>query len=61
MRCVAKALSWAALAAVTLAPVLFLTQSITQSQMKVIALAATVVWFIAAPLWIRSVESSSIK
>jgi len=56
MRTTAKILSMVALAAIVLIPVLFLTQTITQSQMKTAALLATIGWFVTAPLWIGRAE-----
>jgi len=56
MRTAAKWISLIALVAVALSPVLFMTGACAQSQMKSAALAATLVWFITAPLWIRRAE-----
>jgi hypothetical protein len=51
MRRIVQIISWAALAATILPPVLFLTGHMTLDQLKLAMLAATIVWFAATPLW----------
>jgi hypothetical protein len=52
MRLGLKTISYAALVATILPPVLFLADRITLDQAKWAMLAATVVWFAIAPCWI---------
>ena len=52
MRIVLQIVSWAALAATALAPVLFMRPSqVALSHTKLVMLLATIVWFATAPLW----------
>jgi hypothetical protein len=52
MRIVLQILSWAAIVATILPSVLFLTGRIDLEQSKWALLAATLVWFATAPLWV---------
>jgi hypothetical protein len=57
MRALAKAVSWLALAATILPPLLFFADRLTLDATKVWMLAATAAWFVATPLWMdRSAE-----
>jgi hypothetical protein len=57
MRTLAKAVSWLALAATILPPMLFFADRITLDAAKLWMLLATVAWFVATPLWMeRSAE-----
>lgn len=53
MKTVAQLISWAALAVVVLAPVLYLAGRLGLDSMKLCLNVATVVWFIATPLWME--------
>ena len=51
MRRVLQALSWIALAATVLPSVLLLTGRMELDDVKSAMLVATIVWFVATPLW----------
>jgi hypothetical protein len=51
IRRILQVVSWLALAATIVPPVLFLTERMELGQMKTWMLAATIVWFAATPLW----------
>jgi hypothetical protein len=51
MKTVLQIVSWAALAATALSPILFLVGRITLDQSKTLLLVATAVWFATASLW----------
>lgn len=51
MRTVLPIISWVSLAATILPSVLFVAGQITLDQSKLAMLAATIVWFVATPLW----------
>ncbi len=51
MRPILQIISWLALAATILPSILFLAGRIDLDQSKLWLLAATIVWFIATPLW----------
>jgi hypothetical protein len=51
MRVILQIVSWAALVATIVPSVLFLAGQMTLDQSKWALLAATVLWFVAAPLW----------
>lgn len=51
MRIVLQIVSWAALVATIVPPILFLAGRLTLDQSKWTLLLATVVWFATAPLW----------
>jgi hypothetical protein len=53
----AKTLGLLALAATILPPVLFMMKILPLESMKGIMLAATVVWFVTAPLWMKTDET----
>ena len=55
----ARVLSWLALAATIVPPVLFFYDRITLDQTKLWMLIATVVWFAAAPLTDESARPAS--
>lgn len=48
-----KIISYLCLLAVVLAPILFYTGTLTESQMKLALLVGTVVWFASAATWIN--------
>lgn len=48
-----KILSYLSLLALVLAPILFYADTLTESQMKMTLLVATVVWFASAATWIN--------
>ncbi len=49
----AKILSLLALAGTIVPPALFMFKAIDASPMKLIMLAATVLWFAASPFWLK--------
>jgi hypothetical protein len=51
LRAIAVIASWLSLAGTIVPPVLFMIDRVTLDQMKLWMLAATVVWFATAPLW----------
>ena len=51
MRRILQVISWIALAATILPPVLFLAGKMSFDTTQTWMLAATIVWFIATPLW----------
>jgi hypothetical protein len=51
MRLILQVISWVALVATALAPVLFLTGHLSLPNNKLAMLLATIVWFATAPLW----------
>ena len=51
MRSIAKAVSVVALAGTLLPPLLFFTDRISLDSLKLWLLLATIVWFLATPLW----------
>jgi hypothetical protein len=51
-----KILSYLCLLALVLAPILFYTDTLTESQMKTTLLVATIVWFASAATWINKDE-----
>lgn len=50
---IAKVAGLLALAGTIVPPLMFLAQSISEGAMKVVMLLATVVWFVAAPSWLK--------
>jgi len=54
-----QVVSWIALAATILPAILFMEETIDLDRLKVIMLVATVVWFIATPLWMGRETSAS--
>ena len=48
-----KIISYMCLVVVLLAPILFYTDTLTESQMKTTLLVGTVVWFASAATWIN--------
>lgn len=56
---IVKVISYLCLVAVVLAPILFYTDTLTESQMKTTLLVATVVWFATAATWINKDEPES--
>lgn len=57
MYSIAKPLGLLALAATILPPVLFMMKLMSLDLMKGIMLAATIVWFVTAPLWMKTDET----
>lgn len=53
MNSIAKILSLLALAGTIVPPVLFLLKLLGESPMKAMMLASTVLWFAAAPFWLK--------
>ncbi len=53
MNALAKVLAPLALVATILPPVLFLFQAMSEGSMKTTMLVATIVWFAAAPRWMK--------
>ena len=53
MKRLAQTISWLALAGTLLPACLFFVDQIDLNQVKTWILAATVVWFIATPLWME--------
>jgi hypothetical protein len=51
MRLVLQFVSWAALAATALAPVLFLVGQLSLPNTKLLLLVATLAWFATTPFW----------
>lgn len=51
-----KIISYLCLLAVVLAPILFYADTLTESQMKMTLLVATIVWFASAATWINKDE-----
>jgi hypothetical protein len=51
MRLILQLISWAALTATTVPPMLFLSGRLTLADTKTWMLWATVVWFVVTPLW----------
>jgi len=51
MRAVARVVSWLALAATIAPPLLFFADRMDLAQMKLWMLAATIVWYVATPIW----------
>ena len=51
-----KIISYLCLLAVVLAPILFYSDTLTESQMKMVLLVATVIWFASAATWINKDE-----
>ncbi len=55
MKPLARALAFCALALVILPPVAFMFRAFTdEAVMKILMLVGTVLWFSAAPLWLRA-------
>lgn len=52
-RSIAKALGLTALVGTILPPAMFMFQAMPLDTMKGIMLAATIVWFVAAPFWMK--------
>ena len=58
MIAVARFLSWLALAGSIVPAVLFVKDQITLDQTKLWMLAATIVWFASAPMWMNRRDAS---
>ena len=56
---IVKIISYLCLLAVVLASILFYTDTLNESQMKMVLLVATVVWFASAATWINKEEPES--
>ncbi len=57
MKKLAMYVSYASLALVIIPPVLFMTHSLTDlDTVKNLMLAATLAWFVTAPLWMKKEE-----
>jgi hypothetical protein len=59
MRLVFQLVSWVALAATALAPVLFLVGQLSLPRSKLVMLLATIVWFATVPLWMDRPKGDS--
>jgi hypothetical protein len=57
MKTIAQIISWAALAATILTPMVYLGGKMPLETMKLWLNVATVVWFIATPLWMERGET----
>lgn len=53
MKSFAQIISWLALAGVIVPPLLFMANTLTLTQVKTWMLIATIVWFIATPIWME--------
>lgn len=53
MKTLSKAAAQLALVATIVAPVLFAAKVLAEAPMKTTLLAAAIVWFAAAPFWLR--------
>lgn len=53
MKTLAKIISYASLAAVIVPPVIFLAGGMPLDALKTVMLVATVVWFVATPVWME--------
>jgi hypothetical protein len=51
MRILLQVISWAALTATIVPPMLFLSGRLSLTDMKLLMLWATVIWFAVTPLW----------
>ena len=51
MRMILQTISWIALAATVVPPLLFLTNAMGLDEVKLAMLVAAVVWFVVTPLW----------
>ena len=51
MRRALQVASWLALAGIVLPPMLYFSGTMTHHGVKVVTLVATVLWFVATPLW----------
>ena len=56
---IVKIISYLCLLAVVLAPILFYTDTLNESQMKMVLLVSTIVWFASAATWINKEEPES--
>lgn len=56
---ITRIISYFCLLAVVLAPILFYSDTLTESQMKMTLLVSTVVWFASAATWINKEEPES--
>lgn len=56
---IVKIISYLSLLAVVLAPILFYSDTLTESQMKMTLLIGTLVWFASAATWINKDEPES--
>ena len=56
VRQICKVVGLLALAGTIVPPILFLTKNLALEPMKVIMLIAMVLWFVAAPLWLKGDE-----
>lgn len=59
MRTVLQAISWIALVATILPSILFLQGSMDLDRAKLVMLLATIVWFVATPLWMGRKEQQA--
>jgi hypothetical protein len=57
MKTAAQIVSWLALAATILAPMIYLAGTMTLATMITCLNAATIVWFIATPIWMKRSET----
>lgn len=53
MKLLATILSYVALFVMVICALLFLVKQVSLEQMKAIMLAATIVWFVSTPIWMR--------
>ena len=56
---IVKIISYLCLLAVVLAPIIFYTDTLNESQMKMVLLVSTIVWFASAATWINKEEPES--
>ncbi|MBK1883594.1 hypothetical protein JIN85_14320 [Luteolibacter pohnpeiensis] len=50
----AKPVSWSSLSLIVIPPILFYSGGISQAVMCQLMILGTIIWFISAPLWMRS-------
>lgn len=57
MKPIAKIISWIALAATIIVPMVYLAGAVTLDNMILWLNVATVVWFVATPIWMERSET----
>jgi hypothetical protein len=57
MKRIAQVISWIALAATILAPMIYLAGTMTLPMMITCLNVAAIVWFIATPIWMKRSET----
>jgi len=53
MQLTAKILALLALGLTAIPPLIFMFHSIAETTMKALMIAGTILWFVAAPLWLK--------